>query len=233
MTETPAPEAWSFDTWLADARVAQTAVEIIQRPDLIAEYKEWRARYDTALQAKPGDGERAMGEPDPLSDLVSEGRRIIEQLEAGRSWWFIAALGREDETAIEDAYPLPEPPVTFERAMPNYPNNPTDAQAQAFVDACTVWEQARAKFQEDNAGVLEPWLREHTQALLNRNAERVARAVVSIKQDGVTRRVRLTVEQVHAATKAMGETQFLKLVQALTDTSTVAPEVPAYPLFMS
>ena len=220
------PEAingFDFDQWLTEARIAQTSVDIMQRPDYLAEAEDWQRRMDQAK--KMGSTERGLGDPNPLAELEQEGAELLERIRSARSVWYLAAVSDAENEAIEAALPFPDAPVQFDREPPLLAAHATEVQAQAFLAGWDAWNAAKAQFMELNADKLEPWSDKMVEIMTLRQAERLCRAIVSIKQGGKVNKVRLTRAQIEQLPERIGKPQFDKLVAALDKVSTALPEV--------
>lgn len=222
------PEEFDFDSWLIDAQPAQTSVVILQRPDLLAAYQEWQERW-TQASKEGGDIDRDLSQPSALLALHHEGEQLLNELRAARSIWYLRAIDREDEAAIQKAFPLPEAPVRFQRRIPTMADRPTEAQSLAFTMAWTAYTEAKARWEEENEPVLAPWRQEYEDAVITRAAERIARSLVKIEQNGKTARPRLTADQVKELEKRIGQPQIGMLMQAVERVTTQAPSDPEVP----
>ena len=217
---------FDFDQWLTEARIAQGTVEILQRPDLLAEYQDWKRRYDRA-KALHVAVERAQGDPDPVGELEEEGRQILQSIREARTTWYLSALSYPDEEAIEQAHPIPDPPVKYTRQLPSLPQNATDNQSKAFLEALNGWQIGREMFEVENASKLGPWRELVKEAVRNRQSERICRSVVSIKAaDGTVNRVHLTIEQVRRMERIIGSTQIDKLITEIDRLGSDKPSEP-------
>ena len=222
MSETP----FDFAEWLKDSRVAQTSVDVLQRPDLLAEVEEWKRRMDRASKTAPQD--RSIGEVDPLDELRREGAALLDQLKESRATFYLAAVSPEDDAAIEQAHPLPTPPVTFRDRLPVLPDRPTDNQAKAFLEAWEVWKMAKDLFVDQHADQLGPWQQETEGVVRRRGAERLARSIISMKTRDGAHRLQLTGDDLIAMEKTLGRPQMDRLTEALDRISTsitIEPEV--------
>lgn len=224
---------FDFDQWLTESRVAQTSVEVLQRPDLLAEVEDWKRRMERA-KSLPANPDRSFGEADPVEALKAEGQALIEQIRDSRATFYLAALDAKDERAIEAAHPMPDPPVMFDRPLPELSDRATDAQAQAFLGAWDAWKQAKDEFISAHVDVLAPWQEQTERILELRGAERVARSVVSMKQHGVTTKLHLTAEQVLKMQETFGKPQMSLFIEALDKLKTNPPKEPEVsPAFLS
>lgn len=224
---------FDFNQWLTEARVATRSVDILQRPDLIGEYEEWRRQYERAVAARPSVSERTLGEQDPVDVLEAQGRQLLAQIQAARTTWYLAALSDRTEKAVEAAYPLPESPVVFDLALPVMADSATEKQADAFLGAWEAWKIAQARFVDDNAEVLVPFQAEWEEAQRNRQAERLARSVTAIRAGGVLNKVRLTADQVLAMEATLGKAQVGKLLETLAHANDDDPEQAVPAAFLS
>lgn len=234
MTSTDLP--FDFERWLTEARIAQGTVEILQRPDLLADYQDWQRRYDRAQKlAQAAPDERTIGDGDPLAELKEEGRNLAAAIRAARTTWYLAALSFPDEEAIEQAHPIPDPPIRYARQLPSLPQNATETQSAAFLEAIKSWQIGRELFEAENASKLDPWREQVKQQVRHRQAERIVRSVMSIKDaDGTVHKVKLTVDQVLRLERTIGSTQIDKLITEIDRLGSDSPTAPeADPAFLS
>lgn len=226
---------FDFNQWLTEARVATRSVDVIQRPDLIADYQEWQRRFDRAKLTQPAveKMERGIGDPDPIALLEDEGRALLEQIQASRSTFYLSALSETDQKGIEAAFPLPDSPVTFDLELPVLADGATEKQADAFLAAWDAWKVAQARFVDENAEILTKHQEAWNQANQDRNAERLARSITAIRQGGELHKVRLSSDQVRVLAKKIGNPQVDRLIAALNAANTDDPEKAVPAAFLS
>lgn len=211
--------------WLAGATVAEAAVEIYRDAALLGRIEEWRARYDRAGAA--GGDELGVGDDDPRSALEAEGRALLDELEASKSVWYVRALSSDDEAAINEAHPLPEPPATFAEKPPFMQNRPTETQAKAFLKAYEAWQARRDQFAKEHEAEAEAYVKEATAAIIARGAEKIVRALARIEVAGDAIAESITIEQAQALPVTIGEVQVGKILAAIDRATTAEPELPA------
>lgn len=224
---------FDFNQWLTEARIATRSVDVLQRPDLIGEYQEWQRQYDRVKAAAPSISERSMGELDPVQALEVEGRKLLEQIQASRATFYIAAVSDEDEKAIEAAFPLPEAPVTFDLELPTMADHATEKQADAFLAAWEAWKVAQARFVDQHAGVLQEFQDAWNAENENRNIERICRAVTAVRVGGELHKIRLTPDQVRDMEAHLGKPQIGKILQAIAQAGEDDPEKAVPAAFLS
>lgn len=233
MTETPetttadAPEL-DFDAWLDGATITQASVEILQRPDLLARYADWERRYDRA-EAEWADtvDERSASDPDPLAAIKAEGEALLEQMQASRATWYVRAMSDDDQKAIEAAFPLPEQPESFKEHAPKPVHAPTEVQGKAFLRGMEAWELRKQAFVAEHAKEFEDWRDEVKKVVDQRDAESIARCVVSVEVGGRQIADHITHEQAAVLGEKINPLQVKKIVNAIVEATTAEPEVPA------
>lgn len=222
-------ETFSFEEFISGANVAELSVDIFQDGSLLGLFDEWKRRFERADRETPV--ERSAGEVSPLAALEAEGAKLLAELEASKTVWFVRGLTTEDEIAIDAAHPIPESPVkAFTEAPPTHIRNGTEKQAEAFIAAYTSWITRRDEFNsaQQERPEAKAWMVEAQEAVFARGAEKISRAFRRIERDGET--VTTTppsIEQIRRLPTAIGEMQVAKLVNAVEEASSVMPEVPA------
>lgn len=225
---------FDFSQWLTEARVATRSVDVFQRPDLIGNLQDWQRRMDAAKKAAEGKPvETALGERSPIQVLEEEGDYLLEQVQAARTVWYLAALTDRTEESIEKAFPLPAPPVVFDLAVPRMPDSPTEKQAEAFLAAWEAWKVEETRFLDEHADVFTAYQDAWNEVVRNRQAERIAQSVVSIVQGGVRHKVELTSDQVKTLETVLGKPQIDKILQALEQAKNEDPEKAVPAAFLS
>ena len=220
--------ATDFDAWLAGASLTEASVDILQDASLLGRYSDWLRRYERA-QASPA-GERAMSEPDPMAPLKAEGEQLLAEIGASRSTWFVRGLTLEDVTAIREAFPEPPPAPRYTKPMPELQRSPTDAQARAYLAAMEGWEVGQRQHAEEHREAIDAWAQAQLEVLTARGAEKIARAVVRVEQQGRMVAGRVTAEQARLLPSRLGEAQVKKLLDAIDAATSEVPEVPMRPL---
>ncbi|WP_102508092.1 hypothetical protein [Sanguibacter massiliensis] len=214
-----------LEAWLGGATVAEAAVEVYQRPDLLARIEEWQRRYERAEQSDVG--ERSAGEEDPLAALEAEGEALVAELEASKSVWFLRALSSDDERAVNEAHPLPEKPETFAEKPPFMQARPTDAQARAFTQAYLAWEERKRLFSVEHAAEADAYREAVTAALIARGAEKIVRALSRIEVGGEVIATSITLDQAQSLPARLGEVQVGKILEAIDAATNLEPSLPA------
>jgi hypothetical protein len=221
---------FDFDSWLSGATVAELSVDIFQNGAVLGKFDEWKRRYEraVALSAESG-GERSAGEVDPVAELEAEGEELLKELEAAKTVWFLRALTNEDEIAIEAAHPLPESPAKkWTEPAPQAVRGATEKQAEAFIVAYTSWAERKAAFDDEQQATPEyrAWLREASDVLQGRGAEKIHRAFKRIEKDGkVLTDVAPSVAQIRELPRVLGELQVGQLIAKIEAATEFEPEV--------
>lgn len=211
--------------WLAGATVAEAAVEIYRDAALLGRIEEWQARYDRTGAA--GGDELGVGDDGPRSTIEAEGRALLDELEASKSVWYVRALSSDDEVAINEAHPLPEPPATFAEKPPFMQNRPTETQAKAFLKAYEAWQARREQFVKEHETEADAYVKAATEAIIARGAEKIVRTLARIEVAGEVIAESITLEQAQALPAAIGEVQVGKLLAGIDRATTAEPELPA------
>lgn len=228
MTETPA-EALDFDldSWLDGATVTQASVEILQRPDLLAEYEDWERRYKRAEQLSE-TLERAAGDPDPLRALEVEGEQLLEKMRTSRATWFVRALSTRDIDEINDAHPLPDGNgILFGENPPKPPVSPSETQAKAYIRSHKAWEERKRNWDADHETELTELTKDLRTKIEARGAQKIATAVVRIEVAGKVIAESVSFDQALALPRKIGEAQTQRILDAIDEATNAEPEVPA------
>lgn len=211
--------------WLSGATVAEMSVDVYQRPDLLGKINEWERRLERATAA--GDAERSAGEPDPIAALEAEGEALLAELEASKSVWYMRALSSDDEDAINEAHPLPEPPARFAEKPPVLTARPTEVQSQAFLKAHEAYEQRKTLHDEERRPDAEKYVKQLTVTLKARGVEKIVRSLARIEAGGSVIATAITAEQAATLPAKIGEQQTGKILEAIADATQIEPELPA------
>lgn len=223
MTELTA-EPLDLDAWLLGASLAQASVEVLQKPSLLSDYADWVRRWN---RAEHEDGaELAAGDRDPVAALRAEGENLLSALDASRTTWHVRQLEDSDIEAINAAHPEPDRPALFDEKPPKQVYSPTDAQARAYLKAYEAWTERRDRFNYEHRAEQETWAKQANEMLEDRGAEMIARATVRIEQAGRVIATSITAEQARTLSDRIGGPQVAKIVEAITELRTTAPEVP-------
>ncbi|HYP72810.1 MAG TPA: hypothetical protein VEP72_01880 [Microbacterium sp.] len=225
VTENQTPETLDLTAWLSGATVAEASVDIYQRPDLLGRIEEWQRRYERAIN-EPAT-ERSAGERDPIKALEAEGEKLLDELEASKSVWYLRALSSEDEKAINEAHPLPESPPAFTEKPPFLNPRPTEAQAKAFLGAHEAWQERHKQHTEEHKAEHEAYLHAATASLVSRGSEKIARTLARIEVDGKVIAESITAEQAESLPAKIGEVQVGKILAAISKATEVEPQLPA------
>lgn len=221
-------ETTDFDAWLAGATLAQSSVEVLQDGGLLARWDDLRARWERAEKADAG--ERSISDADPLAELEIEARELLSEIEASRTVFVVRGLLPSDVKAIRAAHPVTDPP-RFTGKVPGVTQNPTEAQAKAYLGMWESYQLQRERWEADNAEAIDAHQAATAEALLLQGAERIARATVRIEQAGQVIATRITAEQVVQLADRIGDPQIKLILAAIQKASEDAPEVS--PSFLS
>jgi hypothetical protein len=237
MTKTPKPEpveeqsaeptltSADFDAWLAGTSLSETSVEIMQNPALLAKYEDWQRRWIRS-EKLAATIERSAADKDPLAALETEGEQLLDDIQKATSTWYLRGLTDDEAQAIIDAYPEPPKPALYEEDPPLPIRNGSNAQAEAYVKGFEAWQIRRDHFNAIHAEEQDAWARAAAKCLEDRGAERIARAVVRIEQNGRTVATSITAVQARALPGTIGEKQVEKICDAITRATRTAPEIP-------
>mgnify|MGYP005983983627 FL=1 len=188
----PAGEDW-FENWLDTGAVAQRSVPIYARPDLFARYEDLDRKLDVAKTVEQAaGGERAAGESSEVSKIEDQMQQLYDQWQASKATWFIRALTATEIDEVRDECGFPD----------DLPDNSTDEQRNAYVDAYTL---ADAKA----------------------NTHLIARALVKVEDPhGNVVKQSITPAGVAQIRKRLGDVQILRLVAAAQVAMTEDVEIP-------
>ena len=215
----------TFEAWLNGATVTERSVEIMLDGALLGRWDDWSRRYERAERGAAVN-ERSAGEVSPLRALEVEGAQLLEDIQAARATWFVRGLQEDVVKAVDAAFPAPAPSWgRFSVPPPVVPDNPTEAQADAFLKAVGLWEEQRTQFNEDNAEAMQAHLVLMREVKLSRGYERVARGTVRIEQGGEVLFTAVTADQARAFHQKLGDHEFMKIVGAI-ETATTTPADP-------
>ena len=216
-----------LEAWLSGATVAESAVEVHQDGAAFGRYQAWEKEYERAAATAATMPDGALGDEDPLAELEAEGEALLDRLRDTRSMWFLRALSSDDEAAINEAHPLPEPPATFSEKPPFMQNRPTETQAKAFLKAYEAWQARRDQFAKEHEAEAEAYVKAATAAIVARGAEKIVRTLARIEVAGEAIAESITLEQARALPAAIGEVQVGKILAAIDRATTAEPELPA------
>lgn len=215
---------FDFDAWLDGATVAESSVDVYQKLDLLGVYEDWERRYEAAKDV-PAE-ERRMGEANPITALEAEGTKIIENLRASKTTWYLAALATEDEQEIIEAHPLPEVPATFAEPQPVLVSRPSEVQSEAFIKAYEAWGQRHTDYNVKHAAEFEAYQVQGSAVLSARGAEKIVRCLRRIERNGVIVSTSISLEQALSLSKRIGDMQVARIGAAIDAATKAEPVVP-------
>ena len=213
-----------FDAWLSGATLAQGSVDILQNPALLGEWEDLVRRHERAQHASKAEG--GIADDNPLGALEAEAELLLARIEASRTTFHVRALVPGDLDAILAAHPIKSGP-RFAGKVPPVQPNPTEAQAKAWLGMMDSYRIQREAWEAEHAEEIAAHREETRAAMTAQGAEKIARAVTRVEQAGALVAERLTVEQVIAMSRRIGDTQLALIADAIDRVSTAAPEVPA------
>ena len=215
--------------WLAGAKITEHSTEIIQDGALMGRWDDWNRAYNRAKdQERLASGDRAAGDESALTKLVTEGAKLIEQIDASRTVWYVRGLQADVIKAISEAHPMPE--VTwprFDLPRPVYPDQPTEKQSEAYLTAVGVWEGAQEDHNQVHAGLMQAYAGEVGKVKDARTYERIARAFVRAEQNGEVVISALDADSVELIHKAIGDYSFGKIMSAIEKATVEPSEAPS------
>ncbi len=227
MTKT---EKSTFDltAWLDGATLAEASVDVFADLKVLGRHQEWERRYEAAqVTAESLPDERSAGEVDPFAELEAEGEAILDALRASKTTWFMAALGSEDEQAIQDAHPFPTAPVKFSEDSPVLVKRPTEVQAEAYLAEIRARAEREAAFNVEHITEIEAHNAAVQAVLQARGAEKIVRSFRRVEAPNGTSSTPLTIEQAKALPGQIGEAQTYSIIQAVDTATQAEPVVPA------
>ena len=216
-----------LEAWLGGATVAESAVEVYQDGAAFGRYQAWEKEYERAAATAAVAPEGSLDDEDPLAELEAEGEALLERLRDTRSTWFLRALSSDDEAAVNEAHPLPEPPATFAEKPPFMQNRPTETQAKAFLKAYEAWQARREQFAKEHEAEADAYVKAATAAIIARGAEKIVRALSRIEVGGEVIATSITLEQAQSLPARLGEVQVGKILEAIDAATNLEPELPA------
>lgn len=209
---------FDFAEWLAGVEEPAEAVTIYQKPGLVAQI----AALQESLPPEGAKVERGLGDADPQQKL----KDLREALAASRTVWYVSPLTREDEQAIEAAFPEPAPPPVFPDDPPQLATRATEAQSRAFTDGWAAWQEAKGRWEAEHADQLTAWKAEAEDVSLKRGAARLAQSISWIEAGGQREQPHLTGDDILALERKLGQPQISLLVEALDRVNSEPPAEP-------
>ena len=214
-------ELFDFNDWLDGIETPAEGVTVYQKPGLIGRL----AKLQETIDELPPNKEQTIGEVSPQAEV----ERLRREIAASKTVWYISPLTREDEQAVEEAYPEPELGIKFEEKPPRLADRATKEQTDAFLAAWGSFKELQKAWEVENADVIEEFQRKIQQVALDRGATRIAMSVNYIETfdtNGVPtlRKVSLSADDVKAAERKLGQAQMGLLVEALERVSTKVQE---------
>jgi len=227
--EQTTPAEFDLDAWINGGSVSQRSVPIYSRPDLYAQYEEWKRRYDAAeARAKRLGDEAGVGEGSELADLEVEGERIYADWMESKATWFVRALDAAEIDEINAAIPKADPSPRFTEKPPVEPrDHKGDKPSAAYTAAYEAWQARREAFYAEHAEEIAAAEKAQKAAIDEANLRMVAKALVRIEfaKGGATYEV--TVDQLRAIRRQIGSHQILSLINAALAAFSEEPEIPA------
>lgn len=212
-------EGDAFDDWIGGATVSKRSVPIYGKPGLYAEYQELERERERIEEENKGGGEMAGS---GLSKIDTRLAEIYDEWMASKSTWIVRALDGDETKAIEAE--LGEGPMKpDELVKPELPVKHTDTQARAHTLKMRAYEEAKPAYDE----AVKEYEAANDEYVTQLNLRILAEAVERIDFANGRSRDSITVEQLQAMKKKLGERQVLKLIHASQLAHLAEPEIHA------
>lgn len=103
---------FSLLDWMKTGTIATRKVPHYNDQSAYSDYLDWERRYEQAeADYAAAEGERSMGEKNPLVALNAEGEKILERLQSSKAVFTIQAISDDAIDEINERHPLPPRPV--------------------------------------------------------------------------------------------------------------------------
>jgi hypothetical protein len=212
-------EGDAFDDWIGGATVSKRSVPIYGKPGLYAEYQELERERERIEDENKGGGEMAGS---GLAKVDARMAEIYEEWMESKSTWIVRALDGDETKAIEAE--LGEGPLKpDELVKPELPAKHTEQQGRSHTIKMQEYEAAKPAYDE----AVKVYEAANAEYVTQLNLRILADAVERIDFANGRHRDSITVEQLEAMKKKLGERQLLKLIHASQLAHLAEPEIHA------
>lgn len=218
-------EGDAFDEWIGGATVSKRSVPIYGKPGLFAEYEDLERQREKAVDEQKGGAELGGSGIVAIDERLAE---IYEEWMASKSTWTVRALDEDEIKAVgatvdeaigeEPVEPKPEHPKPAD-----LPKNHSDQQAKSHTIKMQAYEAAKPA----HDAALKVYAEAHKAYIDELNFHLIAAAVERIEFANGRVQSEITVEQLRALKKRLGERQLMSLLNAAQLAIYVEPEIPA------
>lgn len=199
-----------LDDWIAGASLTRIPVTIYGKQHLFEEYQRLTEEREI-VAASEEEVEQSVGEISRLTEIDERLAEIHDEWMASKSVWIVEDISEQLGVIRESVGPIPEQPV-----KPELLRGASDAQKRSHTIAMQKYDAAVSEYEK----AAERWNEEFS-------ITSAAAAVVRVEfanghvQDGVT------VDQVRALAKKLGEKQVNRIQAAIRDAMLREPVIDA------
>lgn len=234
MTENTNENELTFEGWERGQTRATESVDILQDGDLSGRWAEWVRRYERAAADEVDESELLVGEKSKTAILREEGAKLIAEMDAARTTWFVHGIDSDTEAQIAKDFPWPENPIPeFTMEQPILRHGATDSHMVAFRMANENYWKAHAKHEAKYAIEEEKYTHELAEVAKERGYVKVSIAFVRATQGGKTVFSSLTVDQAKRLNQLIGDIEFSKILNAINKASQKSEPIPGDADFLS